>query len=381
MAQFPRTLAALALLALTLGLALSTSAHTTATTTPRLQASTSTALQSSWQINLDGHTGAYALSNGGSGTNLAAVQETLQNTSNVYVRATGIPSYSIGPFAQNPATPDEQYYRFRLPKTPTEELGTKRATGLGQIGVLVNGVPIYNALDAFSWSASLQQNLPTNGAGQHGDGIWNRNAIIAEAVSFDSCLGHPAPGQNAANGRYHNHQDPSCLRGMLGDDGTHHSPIVGWAFDGYPIYGPYAYSNATDPNSAVRRLDSSYRARTITQRTTLADGTVLQPSQYGPPVSAQYPLGIYVEDYEYVGGLGDLDQYNGRMTVTSEFPDGTYAYYVTLDASSAAAYPYLIGPRYFGVVALDNLGAGQVTIPADALTIAPRRLYLPTTLR
>ncbi|MBA3468720.1 MAG: YHYH protein [Herpetosiphonaceae bacterium] len=380
MAQFSRALAALALLALTLGLALST-AHTAATATPRLQGSTSTALQSSWQINLDNHTGAYSLSNGSAGTNLADVQMTQQDTSNVYIRATGIPSYAIGPFPQNPATPDEQNYRFRLPKNPTEELGTKRATGLGQIGVLVNGVPIYNALDAFSWSTSLEQDLPNNGAGQHGDGVWNRNAIIAEAISFDSCLGHPAPGQNAANGRYHNHQDPSCLRSMLGDDGAQHSPIIGWSFDGYPIYGPYGYSAATDTGSAVKRLSSSYRLRNITQRTTLPNGTVLQPSQYGPAISAQRPLGMYVEDFEYVGGLGDLDQYNGRMTVTSEYPEGIYAYHTTLDVNGAAAYPYFVGPQYFGVVATDNFGPGQVTIPADAQIIAPQRRYLPFTLR
>jgi hypothetical protein len=374
--KLPRALALLALLALTLGLALPTTARTAATPTASL-----TALQTSWRINLDSHTGAYALSNGGSGTNLADVQQTQQDASNVYVRAAGIPSYDIGPFGANPATPDEQSYRFRLPKNPTEQQGAKQATGLGQIGVLVNGVPIYNALDAFSWSASLQQDLPNNGAGQHGDGIWNRNAIIAEANGFDSCLGHPAPGQTPANGRYHHHQNPDCLRAMLGDDGTHHSPIIGWSFDGYPIYGPYGYSAPLDTGSAVRRLDSSYRARTITQRTTLPDGTVLQPSQYGPPVSAQYPLGVYIEDYEYVGGLGDLDQYNGRMTVTSEFPGGTYAYYATLDAGSAAAYPYFIGPRYFGVVATDNFGPGQVTIPGDAQTIAPQKRYLPFTLR
>ena len=60
-----------------------------------------------------------------------------------------------------------------------------------------------------------------------------------------------------------------------------------------------------------------------------------------------------------------LDQYNGRFTVTPDYPSGTYAYFVTLDASGSAIYPYIIGPQYYGVVATDNLGAGNITVPGD----------------
>jgi len=338
----------------------------------------SPALLNTWRINLDNHTGAYTLSGGQSGVNLADVQRTQQNDSNVYVSAAGIPSYAIGPFGANPATPNEQNYRFRLPKNPSEQAGAKQATGLGPIGVLVNGVPIYNALDAFSWSTALQRDANTNGpAGQRGDGIWNRNANVAEAAGFDSCRGHPAPGATPANGRYHNHDNPACLRAMLSDDGTHHSPIIGWAFDGYPLYGPYGYADPLDPASAVRRITSSYRARAIAQRTSRPDGTALDPSQYGPVVGAQYPLGYYIEDFEYIAALGDLDRSNGRWTITPEYPAGTYAYFLSLDAGGAAFYPYMIGPQYYGVVATDNLGAGQVSIPPDATTIAPQTVALP----
>lgn len=47
--------------------------------------------------------------------------------------------------------------------------------------------------------------------------------------------------------------------------------------------------------------------------------------------------------------LGELDEYNGRFAVTPEYPAGTYAYYATVDASGDAAYPYLIGPQYYGI--------------------------------
>ena len=44
----------------------------------------------------------------------------------------------------------------------------------------------------------------------------------------------------------------------FGDTGTEHSPIIGWAYDGNPIYGPYGYSDSTDDNSSVKILTSGY---------------------------------------------------------------------------------------------------------------------------
>jgi hypothetical protein len=105
--------------------------------------------------------------------------------------------------------------------------------------------------------------------------------------------------------------------------------------------------------------------RNITQRTVLADGTDVAD---GPAVGGSFPLGYYLEDFEYVAGLGDLDQYNGRLTVTPEYPQGTYAYFASVDATGKAFYPYFVGPNYYGQVATDNTaanGAG-VTVPGDA---------------
>jgi hypothetical protein len=205
-----------------------------------------------------------------------------------------------------------------------------------------------------------------------GDGVWRRNAYFGEADTFDPCFGHQ-PG----NGEYHNHVQPVCLRAQLGDNvvvvkstrvGTTykekpsawtHSPILGWALDGYPIYGPYGYSNPKDPKSPVRRMVSSFRLRQITERTSLPDWALpnhpgvsrqLNPSQYGPAVDRVSPLGRYVEDFEYSAGLGDLDQYNGRLAVTPEFPEGTYAYFLTIDGDGLPAFPYIFGGEYYGAV-------------------------------
>jgi len=213
-----------------------------------------------------------------------------------------------------------------------------------------------------------------------GDGVWRRdaNSIYGEVYTFDPCKAH-----QPQNGQYHYHANPVCLRYQLNDNlvGTNvgtanasftestgtltHSPLLGWAFDGYPVYGPYGYSTASSATSGVRRMVSSYAIRTdnTTTRTTLPAwaatyqgmSQTLTSTEYGPAVSATYPLGRYVEDYDYTAGSGDLDQYNGRFCVTPEFPGGTYAYFVTITATGAPAFPYYLGPQYYGAVTGGNI--------------------------
>ena len=204
------------------------------------------------------------------------------------------------------------------------------------------------------------------GAHGGGDGIWMRNALLAEQPTFDPCNAHQPP-----TGEYHYHADPVCLRLQLNDNilktGSQyieakapwrHSPVLAWAYDGNPVYGPYACSNPRDPSSPIVRIHSSFRLRDIAQRHTLAAwsaqlhnvNAALTEKQYGPDVSASHPLGWYVEDFEFVPGSGDLDLYNGRFTVTPEFPNGTYAYFVTVDAAGQPAFPYVLGRQYYGTV-------------------------------
>ncbi len=253
-----------------------------------------------------------------------------------YVEATGIPSYPIGPFGANPNPLSNQNWRFRIPRAPQPNTGTPTPTRLGPIAVLVNGVVAFNAKDARSYM---------------GLGVWNQNAVVVEAPGFDVTFGHPAPG-----GVYHHHQRPPSLLAQRCDDGLHHSPLIGFAFDGYPIYGPYGFANP-DGTGGVRRIASSFRLRSLTTR----------PG--GPDVSPQYPLGYYVEDFEYVAGLGDLDASNGRFAVTAEYPAGTYAYYATIDAQGRNAYPYIVGPNYYGVLVAENTNRA-VVIPGTAISFA-----------
>ena len=275
---------------------------------------------------------------------LADVQQVRATASDSYINATGIPSYPIGVWQSNPNTATAQNFVARFPKTPTAATTTHTNTGLGAIGLWIDGVAFFNAKDARSYQSR---------------GIWNQNAFVVEGVSFDTAGGHPAP-----NGAYHHHQRPIGLLSRLNDDGTTHSALLGYAYDGFPVYGPYGYAN-TSGGGGIARMTSSYRLRNITQRTTLADGTVLAAANYGPAVSTTYPLGYYLEDYEYVGSLGTLNQYNGRICVTPEYPNGTFAYFTTIDAAGASAYPYIVGPQYYGVVLTDDTQR-TVSVPAGA---------------
>lgn len=282
----------------------------------------------SWIINVNGDTGY--------GNILSNVQQVQYSTNNVYVSCTCIPGYDIGPWQSNPNLPSNQNFVYKITRNPVQNTGIPIATPMGHTGVWSNGVSIFNAKDGFSYN-----NM----------GIWNQNAIIAEGISFDDCLGHPAP-----NGEYHHHLNPTCL--YADSNSSVHAPIIGYAFDGFPVYGAYGYANPNGTGGIVR-MNSSYRLRNITQRTTLPDGSPLAPNQYGPAINSTYPLGLYLEDYEYVTSLGHLDEHNGRFCVTPEYPSGTYAYFVTLDTNLTAAYPYTIGPTYYGTVPPGNTGPGS----------------------
>jgi hypothetical protein len=118
------------------------------------------------------------------------------------------------------------------------------------------------------------------------------------------------------------------LRTSFGDDGSQVSNIIGWAYDGNPIYGPYGYSDSENSNSVPKRLESGY---------TLNPSNVID--------RPLLPSGFFVEDYEYTNS-GDLDENNGRFSKTPEFPNGVYAYFATLDTFSIPKFPYFIGNKY-----------------------------------
>ncbi len=126
-------------------------------------------------------------------------------------------------------------------------------------------------------------------------------------------------------------------------DFTDHSPIIGWAYDGNPIYGPYGYSKKD--GGLVTLMKSSYKLNTSRVN--------------GPPVSV-FPLGFFVEDFTYYENGNDdyLDRNNGRFCITPDYPNGVYAYFVTINPDSIESsglfenfklptFPYTLGDKYY----------------------------------
>ena len=201
---------------------------------------------------------------------------------------------------------------------------------------------------------------------------WTYN--LQKTTTFDAAKGSVFEGyNNQYGGEYAHLSNPQTLRYILGDNlfentaglikeresGLLHSPIVGWAFDGNPIYGPYGYSDPTDQSSSIIKLNTSYQ---------LKPNLVYNVDSNPNPVRVDGPLlsaeaaGNFVEDYEYVFGLGALDQYNGRFCKTPEYPDGRYCYFVTIDSTEDgnALFPYVLGPDFNSVVDPWNLNADAI---------------------
>jgi len=147
---------------------------------------------------------------------------------------------------------------------------------------------------------------------------------------------------------------PKNLRYQLSDNFTennkentgtlNHSPILGYAYDGNPIYGPYAYNTTT--GGFIRRMNPGYVLDVDTT------------SGKRPP---SFEGGFFVNDYKY-DGSGDLDIHNGRFAITPEYPNGVYAYFSTIDVSasneSTPKYPYVVGPYFYNKPVEENFLPG-----------------------
>lgn len=321
-----------------------------------------------WLINTTGLTGSHYIQGSGNAIQdnvLANVQTVQYSANNVYVTTKGIPAYVTGPFLDgNPSLATSQNAIFKLPLNPVSNPGTLSPTTGGNIGIFINGVALFDYRDGVAWNTQTNSlcggpgNPPCPG-GPAANMPWNRDAVLAEKQGFDCSKGHPAQGN------YHHHQNPSAFKldlqvisticdiydadGLYVPDSTQHSPLIGYAYDGFPIYGAFGFQNA-DGTGGIVRLKSGYQLRNITTRTHWADGTDVAD---GPAVSSNYPLGYFREDYEFIAHPGQedyLNANNGRFCVTPEYPNGIYCYFATVDENWNSAYPYVIGPKFYGIV-------------------------------
>lgn len=138
-----------------------------------------------------------------------------------------------------------------------------------------------------------------------------------------------------SQGNYHYHGDVVGLADE--EDGTRHSLIYGYAADGFPIYYKYGYSDPDDATSSIVELTSSYQMKSGSRSGTGVAGADYPGGTYD---------GTYIQDFEYVQDLGDLDECNGRTGVTPEYPEGTYYYVIT------SAFP-VVPNCFFGTPAED----------------------------
>ncbi|MEQ9460507.1 MAG: YHYH protein [Phycisphaeraceae bacterium] len=244
------------------------------------------------------------------------------------IRANGLPNHQTGDFPNNgnPNAIRPQNHEFRLPLNPT--ISDEPTSARPQFGVALNGV-IFDAGTAEFWT-------PTRDRAFGGRSPWNYEALTGGInLGLDQNNAHVQP-----TGKYHYHGIPTGLiQTIAGEQDTHRVMHLGWALDGFPIYGPWGYDDPMVPNSELRQLKSSYQLK-----------------QGHRPASPQGPGGPYDGtfglDFEYVPNLGDLDECNGRFGVTPEFPNGTYYYVITQDFPSIPrmwrGQPPRRSPRGFG---------------------------------
>jgi hypothetical protein len=245
------------------------------------------------------------------------------------LEANGIPDHKVGRFPNrgNPHSIAEQRYRFNIPVNPlVADQITSTNYPVGRqgppnrpFGIAINGVMLDPGTAEF-WMGNRTLD-------------WNYEALGgAVGLGLDENHAHVQP-----DGSYHYHGLPTLYLKDLGADASKHSPHVGWAADGFPIYAVYGYSDAKDSASPIVELTSSYR---------LKSGE--RPGG-GKGPGGKYD-GAFTRDYEYVAGSGTLDECNGRTCVTPEFPDGTYAYFLTKE--------WPVVPRNFRGTPIDLRSSG-----------------------
>lgn len=209
------------------------------------------------------------------------------------IRADGYPVKAPGSFPNrdNPHSISKKNYNLQVPLNPRKNARATNAQG-SVFGIAINGVVMDPG------TAEYWQNDRRTG--------WNYEALGGACeLGLDRYNAHVQP-----DGTYHYHGIPEGV--LASEDGSSVPALIGYAADGFPIYGPYGYSDPQS-KSQVRELKSSYNLKSGSR-------------PHGP--GGRYN-GKFTQDWTYVAGSGDLDQCNGRFAVTPEYPDGTYHYVLT----------------------------------------------------
>ena len=242
---------------------------------------------------------------------------------NRILNGNGIPNHEVGNFPNIncPNTITEQNINRTFSLNP--EIVSEEGQSVGGPG----GVIAY-ALNSVKFDPGTAGRCNDDGVCSlaQGNGQWNIEALGHETFDFGDDMNH---AHVQPNGAYHYHGMPDLLIDFL-DEGES-MLLVGWASDGFPIYAEYGYSDACDNNSQIIELQSSWRLKEIPDLNRPEILTELTGGPGGGQTDLNIPItmGAFTQDFEYIEGLGDLDQCNGRVGVTPEFPEGIYYYMVT----------------------------------------------------
>ena len=226
----------------------------------------------------------------------------------------GIPNHEVGTFPNphNPNTISEQNVNATFALCPS--LISENGVAVGGPG----GVIAY-ALNSVKFDPGTAGTCTDTGSCSlgPGPGSWNIEALGHSTFDFGDDMNH---AHVQPSGEYHYHGIPELYLTNLGNGEA--MTLVGWAADGFPVYARYGYTDANDSSSAIKVVKPSWQLK--------SNGDSGRPNT-NARTGQSIPLGAFTQDFEYVAGSGDLDQCNGRIGVTPEFPDGIYHYMVTDD--------------------------------------------------
>lgn len=225
------------------------------------------------------------------------------------ISANDIPNYDFNDDSAHWAEPiATQGITFTIPRNPKLASSKTELSMLFYNAIMLNGVvldELANGCYKPTDSAADKDGNVANGCGASVD--WRLDPLGKVKFGTDSHNGHTQPG-----GMYHYHGNPNALFDPKETDKG--SPVIGFAADGFPIYGPHYIDSKS---GKMVQSKSGY---------SLKQGQ--RPTGSSSP-GGTYD-GTYIQDYEFTNS-GTLDECNG-MTV-----DGQYGYYVT------ESFPYVMG--------------------------------------
>ena len=323
----------------------------------------------------------FALSSNSFNYDINHTKWTINNdTLTIYTNSLPYHSYGRSTVKTKPAVKYFTYTFYNRGGTNVASSNPKSTSGPdGIVGYTLNGVRIMNA--------ATGGRPPTASGTGGGKSIWPEVKINNKTLTYtaayyldaivDVTIGQDLAGGHAdmsgvyhyhdfsfmnvwktGNGNYNNDNKtkigaelsliPYYNGSAIHDDG--HSKILGFAFDGYPIYGPYGYKIATDSNSGIKPMTSGYTTkknwRNATENGVQNVDWFYRNSDKKKNVLI---LGIFVEDWEFTNA-GDLDEHNGIYCITPDYPQGTYAYFTCVDSKGITTFPHFVGSTFYGDV-------------------------------